>query len=261
MRMPEPSIITAVTKSGTNEFHGEVFGTFQNENMMARDAFMRRDDIDEPPLKRLQYGAALGGPIIKDKLFFFANYEANIQDRARTVVPGGTPALQATLPFDVDDFRGSFASPFREHLGFAKINWEINPDQRLEVTGSIRKETDLRDFGDRDARERGTDVNNDVYTGRARHLWNGDGFVNEFTVDYLKSDLAFGADFSAGLRTESSTGVIKVGGRGDFQEVEQKGLTFRDNFSLTDLHWNGDHLVKFGGKLSFQKFRVGGTGQ
>ena len=227
--------------------------------MMARDALMRRDDIDEPPLERLQYGAALGGPIIKDKLFFFFNYEANIQDRARTVVPGGTPALQATLPFDVNDFRGSFASPFREHLGFGKINWEINPDQTLEVTASIRKETDNRDFGDRDARERGTHVKNDVYTGRARHLWNGNGFVNEFTADYLKSDLAFGSDLSAGFGLIFD-GVINVGGRGGFQEVEQKGLTFRDNFSLTDLHWHGDHLVKLGGKLSFQKFRVGGTG-
>jgi hypothetical protein len=253
------SIITAVTKSGSNEFHGELFGTYQDEKMMARDALMRRNNVDEPPLERLQYGAALGGPIIKDKLFFFVNYEANIQDRARTVVPGGTPELQATLPFDVNDFRGSFASPFREHLGFAKINWQINPDQLLEVTGSIRKETDLRDFGDRDARERGTDVKNDVYTGRARHLWNGNGFVNEFTVDYLKSDLAFGSDFSAGFGMIFD-GVISVGGRGSFQEVEQKGLTFRDNFSLTDVHWNGDHLIKFGGKLSFQKFRVGGTG-
>lgn len=253
------SIITAVTKSGTNEFHGEVFGTYQDETMMARDALMRRNNVDEPPLEREQYGAALGGPIIKDNLFFFVNYEANIQDRARTVVPGGTPELQATLPFDVNDFVGSFASPFRERLGFAKLNWDINPDQTLEVTGSIRKETDVRDFGDRDARERGTHVKNDVYTGRARHLWNGDGFVNEFTADYLKSDLAFGSDFSAGFG-RIYEGVINVGGRADFQEVEQRGITFRDNFSLTDVHWNGDHLIKVGGKLSFQKFHVGGSG-
>jgi len=255
------AIITAVTKSGTNEFHGEVFGTYQDETMISRDALMRRADppLKQPSLERHQYGAALGGPIVSDKVFFFVNYEANIQDRARTIVPGGSPALQATVPFDVNEFTGSFASPFREHLGFGKINWEINPDQTLEVTGSIRKETDIRDFGDRDARERGTHVNNDVYTGRARHLWNGDGFLNEFTVDYLKSDLAFGADFSAGFGLIYD-GVISVGGRGSFQEVVQKGLTFRDNFSLTDFHWNGDHLIKFGGKVSFQKFRVGGSG-
>jgi hypothetical protein len=253
------AIITAVTKSGTNEFHGEVFGTYQDETMMARDVLMRRQNLEEPPLERKQYGAALGGPIIKDSLFFFANYEANLQDRARTVVPGGTPALQATLPFDVNQFRGTFASPFREHLGFAKLNWQINPDQLLEVTGSIRKETDLRDFGDRDARERGTHVKNDVYTGKVRHLWNGDGFVNEFTADYLRSDLEFGSDFSAGFG-RIFEGVISVGGRADFQDVEQSGLTFRNNFSLTDVHWNGDHLIKVGGKLSFQKFRVGGSG-
>ena len=253
------SIITAVTKSGTNDFHGEIFGTYQDETMIARDFQMRRNNTAEPPLERKQYGAALGGPIIKDNLFFFANYEANIQDRARTVVPGGTPQQQAQLPFDVNDFVGSFSSPFREHLGFAKLNWQINPDQTLEVTGSIRKETDVRDFGDRDARERGTHVKNDVYTGRARHLWNGDGFVNEFTADFLKSDLEFGSDFSAGFG-RIYEGVINVGGRADFQVVKQKGLTFRDNFTLNDVHWNGDHLIKLGGKLSFQKFRVSGSG-
>ena len=135
------AIITAITKSGTNEFHGEVFGTFQNDNMISRDFLQKRND-DDVNLKRYQFGAALGGPIIKDKLFFFINYEGNIQDRALTVTPGAIPAGE-TLPFDPEQFAGSFPSEFREHLGFAKLNWEINDRQSLEVSGSIRKETDV----------------------------------------------------------------------------------------------------------------------
>ena len=54
--------------------------------------------------------------------------------------------------------------------------------------------------------------------------------------------------------------MIQIGGRADFQHPEQEGFTFRDNLSFTNLHWNGDHLVKIGAKLSFQKFSVGGTG-
>jgi outer membrane receptor protein involved in Fe transport len=251
------AIITAITKSGTNDFHGEAFGTFQNSSMISRDFLQKRNDNDVN-LKRYQYGAALGGPIISDKLFFFANYEANIQDRALTVTPGTIPAGE-TLPFDPQDFAGTFKSPFREHLGFAKLNWEINDRQSLEVSASIRKETDVRDFGGQAALSKATSVKNDVYTGKIRHQLQGDGFLNEFTVDYLKTKLAFGADLSQGFG-QNYAGVIQIGGRDSFQKPEQEGLTFRNTISLPDVQWNGNHLIKAGVKLSFQNFSVGGSG-
>jgi hypothetical protein len=225
--------------------------------MISRDYFQRKNDSDVK-LKRYQFGAALGGPIVKDKLFFFVNYEGNIQDRANTVVPGNPPP-GAVLPIDAQQYAGTFSSPFREHLGFAKVNWQINDDQFLEVTGSIRKETETRDFGGQTAYSKATNVNNDVYTAKVRHQLRGNGFVNELTADYLKTNLKFGADFSEGFG-RNFAGVIQTGGRADFQNPKQQGLTFRDNLSLTDLHWNGDHLVKVGAKLSFQKFSVAGSG-
>ena len=251
------AIITAITKSGTNKFSGEVFGTYQNSSMISRDFLQKRADSDVN-LKRYQYGGALGGPIIADKLFFFANYEANIQDRALTVTPGAIPPGE-TLPFDPQDFAGTFKSPFREHLGFAKLNWEINDNQSLEVSASIRKETDLRDFGGQTARSKAASVKNDVYTGKIRHQLQGDGFLNEFTVDYLKTKLAFGADLSQGFGLNYA-GVIQTGGKDSFQKPEQEGLTFRDTVSFTDVQWNGDHLIKAGAKVSFQNFSIGGSG-
>ena len=253
------AIITAVSKSGTNKFKGEAFGSYQDESMMSRDFFVKRDDLDEPKLKRKQYGVGFGGPIITDNLFFFASYEANLQDRARTVVPGDPGDQAAFLPFNVDDFRGSFASPFREHLGFGKFTWLVADNQTVELTGSIRKETDLRDFGGQAARDRGVAVDNDVYTGRLRYDYVGGNFLNEASIDWLKMDLAFGADLGAGFGRVYQ-GVIQVGGRPAFQEVLQEGLTLRNNFSLTDINWHGNHLVKLGAKLSFQKYRVGGSG-
>jgi hypothetical protein len=251
------AIITAITKSGTNQLHGEVFGTFQNDDMISRDFFQRQNNQD-PSLKRYQFGAALGGPVMKDRVFFFVNYEGNVQDRAATVVPG-TPPAGAVLPFNPADFAGTFVSPFREHLGFAKLSFQISDNQLLEATGSIRKETDLRTFGGQNARSRGESVDNKVYTGKIRHQLEGEGFVNEFTMDFLKSDLAFGADLDQGFG-RIYEGVIAVGGSASFQEVGQQGLTFRDNVSLTDIHWGGNHLIKGGAKISFQKYRVGGTG-
>lgn len=252
------AIITAVTKSGTNEFHGEVFGTYQNDSMIAKDFFQKKNNLEKPPLKRYQYGAGLGGPIIRDRLFFFGSYEANIQDRVANVVPGD-PGTQASLiNFDPQDFAGSFTSPFREHLGFGKLTFQATDDQRIELSGSIRKESDLRDFGGQATRDRGTKVNNDVYTAKLAHTYRGNGLLNEATVDYLNSDLKFGADRAAGFGLNYP--FIQIGGRSDFQTVSQKSFTFRDNLSLSNFHWNGDHLIKVGAKLSLQKYAVGGSG-
>jgi outer membrane receptor protein involved in Fe transport len=254
------AIITAITKSGTNAFHGEAFGEYQDQNLISRDFFQKKNNQPQVPLKRYQYGASLGGPIIKDRLFFFFSYEANRQDRAAAVNPGTPPAGQAALiGFDPNTFRGTFVSPFREHLGFGKLTWQMAPNQILEVSGSIRRETDLRDFGGQAARERGTLVHNNVYTGKISHTYTGGSLVNEATFDYLRSALSFGADFSAGFG-RTYDGVIQTGGRADFQQVGQESFTFRDNLSFTNLHWNGDHLVKVGVKVSRQNYHVGGSG-
>ncbi len=252
------AIITAITRSGTNEFHGDVFGTYQDESMIERDFFQKKNGQDKPDLKRYQFGAALGGPVIRDRLFFFGTYEANIQDRVANVVPGD-PGNQAPLiDFDPQEFAGSFVSPFREHLGFAKLTLEMTDNQRLELSGSLRMETDLRDFGGTATRERGTSVDSDVYTVKLSHAYRGDGFLNEATFDFLNSELAFGADTDAGFGRIYP--FIQLGGRPDFQTVKQRSFTFRNNFSLTDVQWNGDHLIKLGAKLSLQKYGVGGSG-
>src|SRR5712691_2787177 len=67
--------VNAVTKSGTNEFHGDLFEFLRNGALNARDFFATKRDT----LKRNQFGGVLGGPIIKDKLFFFGGYQATIQ--------------------------------------------------------------------------------------------------------------------------------------------------------------------------------------
>lgn len=65
--------INAVTKSGTNEFYGTVYGFFRNDDLTGGK--IDGQDVFKTGLKQYQYGLSVGGPIIKNKLFFFANFE------------------------------------------------------------------------------------------------------------------------------------------------------------------------------------------
>lgn len=85
------AVVSIATKSGTNQFHGGVFWFVRNNDLNASDWFSRQVD----PLKRNQFGGYAGGPVFKDKLFFFGNYQGTRQVAASTTnntnVP--TPAM------------------------------------------------------------------------------------------------------------------------------------------------------------------------
>ena len=66
-------IINALTKSGTNKFHGDVYEFFRNSALDAKNFFDQAGSI--PLFHRNQFGGAIGGPVVKDKTFFFADYE------------------------------------------------------------------------------------------------------------------------------------------------------------------------------------------
>jgi hypothetical protein len=96
-------VINAVTRAGTNDFHGSAFEFLRNSALDAKNYFDRKSD-PIPPLKRNQFGGVLGGRIRRDKTFFFAAYESLIErlgitgltsvpdDNARLgIVPGQTP--------------------------------------------------------------------------------------------------------------------------------------------------------------------------
>jgi Carboxypeptidase regulatory-like domain/TonB-dependent Receptor Plug Domain/TonB dependent receptor len=67
-------VVSAVTQSGNNSFHGSVFEFLRNEKLDARDYFLD-PRLPKAPLKRNQFGASVGGPIRKNRTFFFLNYE------------------------------------------------------------------------------------------------------------------------------------------------------------------------------------------
>jgi hypothetical protein len=87
-------VVTAITKSGTNEFHGSVFNFLRNDNLDARNFFDREESGGKPEFRRNQFGASIGGPIIQSKTFFFANYEGLRSALGRTTT-FNVPGIQA----------------------------------------------------------------------------------------------------------------------------------------------------------------------
>ncbi len=67
--------VEAITRSGTNNFHGNVYYFLRNKSLNANDPFLKAAGIDRPVLDRHQYGATLGGPIIRNRFFFFGSYQ------------------------------------------------------------------------------------------------------------------------------------------------------------------------------------------
>jgi outer membrane receptor protein involved in Fe transport len=247
------AIISAVTRSGGNDMHGELYGSWQDRNVTAIDPFAEKLMQPKPAYKRGQVGGLLSGPIIKDHLFWLATYEGNYQDRANQVALGdATPANLARF----GQYQGSFTSPFREHLAFGKLTWLPQPAQTVDLSLSLRRETDIRSFGGQTSFENAENVRNNVVTASLRHQWRADsGLVNEANAQFLNSQFNPEAE-NADLVGREYVGVIKIGGRDTDQDIVQRTIMLRDDVTFPTVQAGGDHQLKVGAKLAFQHYQV-----
>src|SRR5262245_984401 len=89
-------VVNAVSRHGTNQFHGVAFFFTQNESMTALDYFAKQQGLAKPEAQQQQWGGNLGGPLIRNRLHFFANLERIDQNRARTININSRPELNFT---------------------------------------------------------------------------------------------------------------------------------------------------------------------
>src|SRR5581483_7537571 len=101
-------VVNLTTKSGTNDFHGSVFEFFRNETLNARNLFAPRTAASpaKPVFRRNQFGDVIGGPIIKNRTFFFADYQGTRQLIGRVRVSSVPTIAQRN-----GDFSASFGGP------------------------------------------------------------------------------------------------------------------------------------------------------
>ncbi len=241
------AIVTAVTKSGTNEFHGEAFGQYTDKGLSEKSYLDKRDNNPEPAFKRKQYGVSLGGPIIKDKLFFFGAYEGNDQDRAFNVRLGNRTAANIA---QFGQYEGAFVSPFRGDFYFGKLTFTPDSNQVFDVSYSKRQETDIQGFGGTTAFTAAENKKNTVDTYAFKWTYTGSSFVNEWNASYLNY-VYNPTSLNPSAATYVYDGVITFGGKNSSQRINQQSYTLRDDLTYSGLD---GHVIKTGIKFAFQDY-------
>lgn len=260
------AIITAVTKSGGNDFHGDGFAEYQNKSLVAFDQCSQtvngRCGTDhvagaaKPDYTRYQAGVSIGGPILKDSLHFFGSWEYNDQKRANNVAVGSEiNKVPEPLRDQLVSFQGNFTSPFKSHLAFGKVSWQAAGSDVVDASGFYRKENEIRDFGGQTSVQSATDLENGVWNAQVKNTWVTSSYLSETTVAYN--------DYRWNPRPDNPSliglnyfNVLRIGGNTTTQDFNQKRFSVREDFSLLNLKGFGDHVVKSGAYVNVNRYEV-----
>jgi len=275
--------INAVTKSGTNEFHGTAFGFFRNQDLTGSK--VDGNKIFKAKLNHTQFGASVGGPIIKDKLFFFANGEIERRDDLVTgfrandgtepVGNGVSRVLRSDLiavsdalkaiGYDTGGFENLTHATDNEKF-IVKLDWNINKNHSLTATYNqlnARRDKPAHPtaFFNRGPNQNTLQFENSSYTInnniqsflvelKSRF---GNKFSNNLQAGYTHFD-----DFRSPFSTPApSITILKNGspyiiaGHEPFSihnRLDQKVYQFTDNFKI----YAGDNTITLG--FAYEKF-------
>ncbi len=245
------ALITAATKSGTNEFRGDLFFTGMNDGLIARNWYLRENVGDVPDYRRAQFGASLGGPIARDRTHFFLSYEGN-QQRTQQIVDFQPPDDAPPLPSGALVGEGQFPMPLSAHLFFGKITHQLDGRQNLQFSANLRREHDTRDFGGGTAYENANRIENDVSNFQLRHTLSGGSYTNEAQVQYQRFQWQQEPIAPGDVRQEFIGWNVIRGGNLSFQDFVQDRVSFRNDFTYP----RGSHVFKFGGNVDFLRYDV-----
>ena len=274
--------VNAVTKSGTNEFHGTVYGFFRNEDLTGGK--IKGDDVFKGKLDQNQYGISLGGPIVKNKLFFFANFEKDERtDLGSGFVPNtGSGAINESrvqeqdlidvrnallnLGYDPGAYEG-FTYDSGSTKGIFKLDWNINDNNRFAIiynflNASKEKPAHPTALGFRGPsastlqfENAGYEINNKLQSVQLElNSKLSETVTNKLQVGYTHFD-----DFRNALSSPAPVISIEDGAGSNYiiaghepfsihNKLDQKVFQFSNNLNYV----KGDHTYTIG--FSFEKF-------
>lgn len=230
-------VLAVVTKTGSNEFHGSVFGFARDDALNSTTETEKGAGIDAQPYERYGYGASLGGPIARDRVHFFATYERTDRETAYTVDTGGLIPSQDGQ---------STALPFEDTLVGAKLTANLSAKQFLQVRFGYQKNSDKYGASPLTTPDALGTVSNKYSSILASHTAQiGSGSLNEFLFQYTKFDNSITPD-STNLSIYFPSGVNSGQNINTPQTTHQVKYQFKDDFSFGMDIAGQRHDFKFG---------------
>ena len=248
------AIIVATTKSGTNQTEGDLFFYRVPRSYVDLTDFEKNRKSPEPNYQRSQAGGNIGGPIIKDKLFFFGTYELNFRDEPANVRLGGdTTRAPAAVVSPLRAYVGEHAQEFREHLALGKLTWNPSSRNTMDASFTMRRDNDFRGFGGQTSFEASEDLKVNTYTTVVNFKHAGDRWLNEAAVNsQMFTWQPTGTNY--GTVGKNYFGLMRIGGKDTEQKFDQNRISISDNVTRGGLTFAGDHIFKGGVGVDFLKY-------
>ncbi|MER3631400.1 MAG: hypothetical protein C4325_03905 [Blastocatellia bacterium] len=253
------AVINVVTKSGTNRFAASAFEYFRDESLNARNPNLVSAGRPRPAGQINQFGGTFGGPIKKDKLFYFASYEQQRFRAPRQVLYGTlvgfTPTASQTEGFNF--YRGlesQYTQTNDAYAALGKIDWNINDVNRFNIRYNYSRnnaknavstgETVLDPTTTNSLATNGTEKNrNNIVVAQLVSTISA-SIINEFKFQWARED----RPRIPNAQVANVSTAIGVYGTRNFLPTTQfdKRLQFADSFTVL----RGNHTFKFGGEFS-----------
>src|SRR6266849_557956 len=251
-------VINVVTKSGTNDIHGTAFEFFRDKSLNANSWENNRARLPKRNYHFNQFGGNLGGPIMKDKAFFFFDYDGQRNQEPITVIPGaaapGDAASQQAFQ-SLQKYFVAYPRSLNNNVYLAKVDLFLTTAQRLSVRYNANRFTGVNYENSGTTSAAGHTGNSSVTTDNvsATHTFVLSGAaVLDSRVTYTRDNepgAANSTDPEAVIRQGGAT-VINIG-RNSFSPRYTNARTIQCADSLAVVH--GSHTIKAGVDMNFQR--------
>ena len=244
------AVISAITKTGGNDFHGSAFAEFQPKDWVEQPHFDKKANRPKPDYRRWQYGAELGGPILPGKLHFYVAAERTDQLRPSTAGRVNPALFPANL---VAETNVSHNMDFKQGLYFGKLTAYLTDEDTVNVMGYLRREDNLGDIQDIATPSHGRRIRTDQDRFQAQWRHNAGDFLNQLNIAYDKAtqdtpSVGSGPELVLLNDTNAPFSEGILSGAHFFEQGDnQKSWTIKNDSTLR----MGQHTLKFGGQLVF----------
>ena len=241
--------INVVTRSGSNQFHGSAFEFYRDKGMNANTFVNNRSGAKKGAYHFNQFGGTFGGPVKKDKLFFFVSYDGQRNTSNQIIVPNIQPTGAALAA--LSKYLAPYPLGLNNNLFLGKADWNVSQNGRFSVRYNMSRYT-------------GTNFESNSQTSAQEHTGNNQVNTDNLAAVYTRVigtrlvwDLRFNyvGDKEPGLANATGPEVAITNGitfgKNNFSPRYTNAYTYQPITTFS--YQKGSHAIKFGADLNWER--------